>query len=259
MIDARPVFAVRRGAEPEFPVEDLEGLFDLLFFFGDFVVGDIRVLFTDLFAELFERHVAVRALRPDRTVRPDVNLFQFAQNAGANLSGAAADGVERAALVPHLGADAAFAGEVPQVTRFADRAGQRLLRIAVFLGLQTHRRNGGVHVVGGRTGHGVELVPHVGEDVAEVGVFLGVGIVRSLALQGVLVDVAEGHDFTVGRRVVDVAAPLAADAEAGDGDRLQGAGARDFVRVTGSNHKPGPGDGGRLEKVTTCRSHQDTP
>ena len=70
---------------------------------------------------------------------------------------------------------------------------QRLLALHVLAQLHRGERDGGVHVVGSRDDHRVER-PRLVEQLAEVGVLLGVGILfRGLPQVGFrLIDVAQG-------------------------------------------------------------------
>ena len=261
VIDARPEFAFRRRTNPAVPIDVLESGFDLLFLFGDFVVGDIRIFFADLGGEFFHRHVAVRTLGPNRTVRPNVDGFDFADDAGFNLGDAVAHRVERATLVPHLGADAVFLGEVAEVTGFADRAGERLLGVSVFAGFQRLRGDAGVGVVRGADDDGVDLVHHFGVEIAVVGVALRLFEVFRLTFERSFIDIAERDDVAVDTGLLDVAGAFAADADTGDREALEGGSAGEFNGVAGANHETGARDRRNLKKIASgsLNAHVETP
>ena len=255
VVNARPVFAFLGDAEPSVPIEVLERVGDLLFLVGDFVVGDIRVVLANLRGEFFHRHRAVRALRPNRAVRPNVDFGNVADDAGAVLSGVFAEAVVDAPLVPHLRAEAGFLGEFGEPTRFVNGAGERFLRVDVFAHLHRGGRLDRVHMVRRADRNGVELVAHFGVHIAVVDVFFRVFELVSFAVERAFVDVADRDDFAVVTGVGNVAAALAADADPGDRDALEGRSARLFTEVSGPDQKTGARDRGGLQEIATIRLH----
>ena len=255
VVDARPIFAFFRDAEPSVPIEVFERVGDLFFLVGDFVFGEFRIVFHNLRGEFFHRHRAVRALRPNRAVRPNVDFGNVADNAGAVLGGVFAEAVVDAPLVPHLRANAGFLGEFGEPTRFVNGAGERFLRVDVFAHLHRGGRLDRVHMVRRADRNGVELVAHFGVHIAVVDVFFRVFELVPFAVEGALVDVADRDDFAVVTGVRNVAAALAADADAGDRDALESRGARLFTEVAGSDQKTGARDRGGLQKIATIRLH----
>ena len=106
---------------------DLSDFFFVKFFDFFRIVGFIG----ELSLEFRKGHIAIRTLRPNRTVCPNVNRENFANDASFDLSDAAAHGVKRGTLVAHLRADAVFTSEVAKIASFADGARQRLLNVSV--------------------------------------------------------------------------------------------------------------------------------
>ena len=253
VVDAGPEFALGSDAEPAVPIDLFLRLGDLLFHIFDEFFSVVRLFLLDLFGVLGERLIAVRTLSPNRAVRPDMNGLDFANDAGLDLCDAAAHRVKRGALVAHLGADAVLLGEIAEVTGFADRTGQRLLRIGVLAGLNGGRGNDRVHMVGRTDRNGVDLIHHFREEFAIVGIELGIRIfeVLSLALKRVLVGVAQRDDFAVKSGLVDIAGAFAANADTGDRESFQSGSARDFSGGTGGDEEARASDGRRLEEVTT--------
>ena len=184
-----------------------------------------------------------------------MDFGNIADNAGAVLSGVFTEAVVDAPLVPHLRADAGFLGEFGEPTRFVNGAGERFLRVDVFAHLHRGGRLNRVHVVRRADRNGVELVAHFGVHVAVVDIFFRVFELVPFAVERALVDVADRDDFTVITGVRNVAAALAADADAGDRDALESRGARLFTEVAGSDQKTGARDRGGLQEIATIRLH----
>src|SRR5436190_4281258 len=90
----------------------------------------------DIPLEPFRNRVAPRwtrdALRPDRSVAPDVNLLHVADQPGMHDFYRAAQAVLGAALVAHLRDHPVFLGNFAQVTRFINGLSQRLLAVNMF-------------------------------------------------------------------------------------------------------------------------------
>ena len=108
----------------------------------------------------------------------------------------------------------------------------------------------GVAVVGGADGHGVDVPGHLVVHLAEVVELLGRRELLGLLVERPLVDVAEGDDLAELARLVDVAAPLAADADAGELQRLVrlpagplgrgGRGGEEVAEARGAGPQEGP-------------------
>ena len=178
-----------------------------------------------------------------------MNLFDFSDDAGAVLSRGLAEPVVDAALVAHLGADAVFLGQFAKPARFVNRARERLLRIDVLAGLDRRGGNDRVHVVGRADGDRVDLVHHFRVHIAVVDERLGVFEFLMLALERVCIDVAKRDDLAVVARMGNVAAALAADADAGDRNRFESGRARLLTEVAGSDQKPRARYRGRLNEI----------
>ena len=70
-----------------------------------------------------------------------------------------------------------------------------------------------------------------------------------LALERVRIDVAKRDDLAVVARMGNVAAALAADADAGDRNRFESGRARLLTEVAGSDQKPRARYRGRLNEI----------
>ena len=106
-------------------------------------------------------------------------------------------------------------------------------------------------MVGRADDAGVELIAHIGEQVAEVLEGLGAFVLLGGAGQGSAVDIAQGDHLAELGSLGDISAPLAADADPGDRDIFQGIGAGAFHLISEANHISGAGDGGGLQKGTS--------
>ena len=268
MVEAGPVFPRWRHAEPVFPVQPLERLADFLLLLLEQVLNDLRHLLgggrrillpVDLghrlglvFADV---HAAIRPLRPDGAIRPRVDLFEGAEDARTELGDRLAGGVERRALVAHLRADALgghLLRNVGQQPRLVDRPRQRLLRVAA--DAQPHRieRGWGMHVVRRADGADVDVFAVLGEQFAVVGEPLSIFELLRAALlfERVAIDVADRDHVAEERRVVGVAATLAAHADAGDVELFTGRLAPGLA-ATGGNEIAGSGHGCGLKETAT--------
>ena len=105
-----------------------------------------------------------------------------------------------------------------------------------------------VRVVGRADRHGVDVLPHLVEHLAEVVVLLRVFEADRRLVQALVVDVADGDHLAVVPGVAGVAGPLAADADAGEANFFQGTPA--FARGDAAGDpKPGPHGSRRLHKL----------
>ena len=98
--------------------------------------------------------------------------------------------------------------------------GERFLAEAVFAHPHGHHGGDGVIVIGSTHGHRVDLVPHLGQHVAEVKVLLGVGEAGSRFVQGAVVDIADRDDFALPPGVGGIAGAFPSHANAGELDLL---------------------------------------
>ena len=191
MVDVRLERTLRRDAEPEVPVKR--------------VGHRVRPRRT------------VEPLRPDRTVRRNVDLAHLAQHAALENLDVAALSVRAVAVVAHLRDDAARFRHLAKTFRLPPRTHEGLLHVDVAAAL--HRRDGagGVHVVRRGDDHGVEALlafEQVAPDL--VGAHLRVGLGHPLggAVETFAVHVAERHDLLAQiEELAEVrpAAPAAAD------------------------------------------------
>ena len=263
MVDAGPEFAFRSGADPGFPVNLLEGGGDLFLLFIDQIFDQFGVVFflLRLGDEFFHRHIAIGALSPNRTVGPDVNLLDFADNAGLNLRDAATHRVKRRTLVAHLRANAVLLGEITKITSFADRTGQRLLGVGVLASLEGFGGDDRVHVVRSTNRDGVDLVHHFRIEFAVIGVGLGVRIGLRFTGQRVAVGVAQSDDFAVKSGLIDIARALAADADTGERNALKRGSARNLNAVASANHETNACDRRGFKEITTgsLQTHETSP
>ena len=240
MVEAGPVFPRWCDSQPVFPVQPLERLADFLLLLldellnerGHLLGGGRRILLPvhlghRLSLVLADVHAAIRALCPDGTIRPRVDLFQCAEDARSELGDRLAGGVERRALIAHLGADALgghLLCNVGQEPRLVDRPCQRLLRVAADAQPHGVERRRGMHVVRRADRADLDVLAVLGEELAVVGELLRVfELLRAaLLLERVAVHVADRDHIAKKCRVVGVAATLATHTDAGDVELLTG-------------------------------------
>ena len=261
MINAGPEFALGRDADPRFPIDVLESCGDLSLLFFDQILNDffVGLFLLRLFDELLHRHGAIGALRPNRTIRPNVDFGDIADDARFILSGGFAEPVADASLVAHLRADAGLLREFLHPARFVDRSHERFLRVDVLAHL--HRRGGDnrVHMVGRADRYGVKFVSHFREKFTIIGIRLRVGKFFFLTVKSVVVDVAKADDFAVISSLRDISRAFAADADARDRDALKRRRARGFKSVSRGYKETRARYCRRFDKITTCRSHVCPP
>ena len=261
VVDTGPEFALGRDADPRFPIDALESRGDLSLLFFDQILNDffVGLFLLRLFDELLHRHGAIGALRPNRTVRPNMDFGDIADNARFVLSGGFAEPVANASLVAHLSADAGLFREFLHPARFIDRSYKRFLRIDVLAHLHRRSGNNRVHMVGRADRHRVKLVSHFREKFAIIGIRLRVGKFFFLTVKNVVVDVAKADDLAVVSCLRDISRALAADADARDRDALKSRRARWFKSVPRGYKETCARYCRRFDKITTCRSHVCSP
>ena len=203
----------------------------------------------------------VEALRPDRAVRPHVDLRDVAEDAALDDLDVAAETVAAGALVAHLRDHVVGLRGVEELVRLPDGAHERLLHVHVDAHLHRADGDGGVHVVGRRDGHRLDLElglvvqhlavvrveRHLGELLGEAG-----DLLRVLVVDGVdaLVRVGVAPGDELGEAALDhghpVGVALAHHADGGEADLLRGGGEADPGRAHG-------GDGaGALEEASSA-------
>ena len=138
------------------------------------------------------------ALRPNRAVGPNINVLDFADDAGVVPFPYEAPAFIGMPLVAHLGYDASLCGEIFELVGLPDSAGEGLFAEHVLALGYRPRRNRIVHVVGSGDGHSVDLLVHLVEHyavVAETGNrrILLIGLGRPF-----VVHIAERHEFHEG-------------------------------------------------------------
>ena len=166
----------------------------------------------------------VDALRPDRAVRPDVNFLDRAQRAALEDRGRLAEVVVRPCPGCPSAWPASSRGELAQHAGFVERLGHRLLHEGVLAQLHAHRRGHRVAVVGRADGDRVDALAHLVEHLAEVVILL-----RRLRpasrprRRGARRRCRRSRPPRPARPAsCRVAGPLAADADAGEADLLDG-------------------------------------
>ena len=125
------------------------------------------------------------ALRPDRTVRPDVHLGNLADHPGADQLDNPAAIVAGMALVAHLGHQVGVGlGQVRQLATFLDRVGQRLLDENVQAPLHRMPRRHRMVMVGCRDQDRVDVAARI-QHLAVVAEPLGlvIGVLERLLLR----------------------------------------------------------------------------
>ncbi len=149
-----------------------------------------------------------------------MDFFDGADDAILHQFDRASESVLGRTLVAHLGADTVLAGLFHQHARFEDGLRQRLLTVDVLAHPDRHDRRQGVSVVGRADEDGVDLFLHRLKQLAEVVKDLCRGPLLDLRSQVPFVDVAKCDDLTELAGLVDVAAALPADANAGESKRF---------------------------------------
>ncbi len=111
----------------------------------------------------------VHALRPHGTVRPDVDLLHFAEDAALDNLSATAHRVEGRPLVAHLDDHAVILGGLVEVVEFPERTHERLLHVHADTLLHRADGDGRVDMVRRRNGHRVHAQEGAGvEELAVV-------------------------------------------------------------------------------------------
>ncbi|MCR4415328.1 MAG: hypothetical protein NUV77_23190 [Thermoguttaceae bacterium] len=162
-----------------------------------------------------------------------------------------ADRLERVPLVAQLRDDVVLFGGLHQRAALVDRMGQGFLAIDVFAAPDGRHGGHGVEVVGRGHHHGVDLLLHRVEHLAEVLELRGVGPAPERVRGAPGIDIAQGHDVLATDRV-QVAGPHAPDANARDvqllvGGRLAALG----HGVAGHDRRHGHGGWRRLDQLST--------
>ena len=190
---------LRRGAEPQVPVEERRRVHRLLRAFGD--VDDVLVALGGLLA-----------LQAPRAVDPDVGLADRADHAGLDDLDDPPVIVGRVHLDAHLRREIGLERRgLADLAGLVDVVGQRLFAVHVLAVLEGQQDGGGVGVLAGADDHRVEGVGLV-EELAEVGILRRLGLHLGALLDGAGVDVAEGDDvFRLQALEVGPAAAAAGD------------------------------------------------
>ena len=163
---------------------------------------------------LVGRTRGVRALRPDRTVRPRVRLAHLADEPGLEPLADLADALAGVTLVAHLGHDLVRARGLGQGAGLEDIMRDRLLDVDVLAAAHALHRDVGVGMVRRSDDDGVDVLALVEHD-AEVGERVGLRELLDRPGAAPEVQVAQGDDVLVGA-VAHVAAADAAEADGGD-------------------------------------------
>lgn len=143
---------------------------------------------------------AIHALRPDGTIRPDVNFAHRTDEAGLHDFHRAAQTILGTALVAHLRDDAVFLGQLAQEARFIDRLRQRFLAVNILAQLDGRRGHQRVHVIRGRNDDRIESL-FLFEHHAPVLIKPGFRILLELTGGAGRVHVAQRHNVFAGAMV----------------------------------------------------------
>ena len=155
-------------------------------------------------------------------------------------------------MITHLRADACLLGDSGQQSGLVDRPRQGLLRVATDAQPHGIERGRSVHVVRRADRADVDIFAMLGKQFPEVGELLRVlELLRlTLAFERAAVDVADRDHVAKQGGVVGVAAPLSADADAGDVHPLVGGVAPGRPRA-GGDEVADPGEGRCFKKRAT--------
>ena len=157
------------------------------------------------------------ALRPDHPADPAVHLFDAADRPGLDELRRHAVADVRVDLNAHLRDDLRFAGSRGNLPGLVERMRQWLLAIDVLAAADGRHRDWGMHVIGRRNAHGVDLLLQRVEEPAEVGEGLRRRILGRGLGQDRLVDIAQAdHIDRPFGEAGDIASALPAHADRGD-------------------------------------------
>ena len=195
------------------------------------------------------------SLRPDRTVCPNMNFLDVAQDTRLNHGRRLAETVQSGSLVTHHRGNASFTSEVTHGTCFVNRMGKRLLAEAVLV--HTHRHDGCNRMVMIRRTHGdrIDFVTHLFEHATEVVVCLRFAETQACPLQGIIVDVAYRDDLTVSAGIGRIASALSTNADTRKLNLLIGRSAL-CLRDSTSGPITNAGGGGAFQKGSAMWFHR---
>ena len=157
------------------------------------------------------------ALRPPvaRPVGPDVNLPHLAQHARLNQLHQSTRVGTAMTLIAHLRGDFVLPRDLGHLARLGHRMGERLLAINVFAHLHRHEGGRGVHVVGRRNGHGIDIPAFLLQHQSEIFELPGLRIFFECPGAVDFIHIAQGVNVLI-IHVGDVAGAFSAHADAGD-------------------------------------------
>ena len=154
-------------------------------------------------------------------------------------------------LVAELGHDLMRFGCLHQLTDFVNRMGERFFAVEMFPMFDRGHPRHRVEMIGGSDHYGIDALMHIVKHLAEIAVTPGIGIflkrVRSMAF----IDVAQSNDVVATGDGIEIACPLAADANPSNIDSVARRGfpaGCDYV--AGHNTETSSGYGCGREKLT---------
>jgi len=155
------------------------------------------------------------ALGPHRTVGPNVDLFDIAENPCLEFGRSASEPRALGALVPHLRSRFGGGCEFGDLASFPNRPGQWLLGVTSLAHLQRHSGGHRVGVVRCADGHRVDVLADLIEHLAEVieGLCIFKVFVLLAAVEGVVVDIANRDDLSVVGSILGVAGAFAPNSD----------------------------------------------
>ncbi|MGC4006084.1 MAG: hypothetical protein QM811_24385 [Pirellulales bacterium] len=192
-------------------------------------------------------------------VDPRVDLGHRADRAAFDQFDAVAQALQRVTLVAELRGQLVLGGQLGQRADFPHVVRQRFFQIEMLLPRQRPIGRMKVRVVGRADGDRVDLLFHLVEHLAEVGVDLGLGIIAEGLFASFLIDFDE-RDQVLRFQAADARGALAAGTDHGYVQRVVGRLSPRFI-ATRIDEEPCADGGRRGQKRTTrmTNGHDDDP
>ena len=229
----RIVRSLRRGSEPEIPIEGR---------------GHRRSIFgpADALRPIFIEETT------GRTVGPDMRSRDIADDAGPNQFAEMSGIAGRLTLVTHLSGDFGFACCPGDLPGFPDGVGERFFAVNMFAMFEGGHRGEGMMMIRSGDDDAIDFL-HLIQHFAVVGKLFGFGVFFEDVRAVVFIDVTKGDDvfaFEVG----EIGSALAADTDAGKVEFTICAGGSVQTNYAGAqNHNGSTGQGGGAEELASIQ------
>src|SRR6185437_14314897 len=196
----------------------------------------------------------LNALRPHRPVRKAKDLRDVADDTGTIPVDQQPNPVTGSSLVAHLGHDLIPGSRFGEHPDLIDIMRQRLLNVDVLTQLHGRHADNGVHMVGRRNGHRVDVFMLLFKHFAVILVTFGLREFLYCIRGATVVYVAENSDIGLSgtKEIIDIRLPFAADADAGDRQLVAGSDESLAAQyVTGDDVETGSGDQTVFQETAT--------